>query len=521
MILKSLGFWGVSVVGFLAFGLVYQLVAGKWLRIRHHWLPLFWMVSWFNSRKEKNVGFHSFFSGIVTIVFWTPVILHLVLRTIGSHSPIAQEFGIWKVVGGSFATWLPFLAHKSASNLTALSFLVWWFWFHCVCTLLVHFNFPRVELVDGLKIGIDAEGRLVSKIRWEEMPFQSPVKPAFIFFKKPNPASRHTIPIAVRHGEVYNLNIAQETMWGFVGGTNSGKTSAVTGFCASIANVDEHTLFVFVDIIKSGSQYRVFECDPYLVHSAYKPERVLTAQWQRKQERLPNIVVIDNEETFMTFVNACEQEIDHRKRILSEHYGMQSLYDLEDPNKAKIDKQHRLNPPRLFRIVAVIDDWAVIRDEYKGTDIGEATAKLLTMVSFARFAKVHLLFVSQKATIADYFPGAARDQIFWMGFALPMNQSAYVLKKEVNLPNAMGVCGYIGTGTRSDVGIGATPYLPPLGGAMVFKKAAEKMIETEWGRQSMERMLAFKARCEADAGMEIMERCSQGQRELLKAHVLT
>lgn len=55
---------------------------------------------------------------------------------------------------------------------------------------------------------------------------------------------------------------------------------------------------------------------------------------------------------------------------------------------------------------------------------------------------------------------------------------------------------------------------------MVFTKAAEKMMETEWGKQSMMRMLAFKARCDADAGLEIMERASAGQRELLKAQVI-
>lgn len=521
MILKSLGFWGVCFFAFVAFSLVYQLWAGKFLRIRHHWLPLFWAVNWFNCRRERSGKFHYVFFLVMTGICYSPVILHVILRTFGSHSPIAQEFGIWKVAGRSFAVWLPFLAHSEQSNLTFLSAFVWAFGFHCVMNLLVHYNFPRVELVDGLKIGLDSEGRLVSKIRWEDMIFQSPIKKAFLFFNKPNPASRHTIPIAVRHGQIANLNIAQETMWGFVGGTNSGKTSAVTGFCASIATVDEHTLFVFVDIIKTGSQYRVFECDPRVVHSGFKPERISTAQWQRKQQRLPNVLVVDNEEAFVSLVNAIETEIEYRRHILVEHYGIQSLYDLEDPGKIRIDGKFKYNPPRIFRIIVVIDDWSVIRDEYKGLDVGDMTNKLLTMVSFARFAKVHLLYVAQKATIADYFPGAARDQIFWMGFALPMNQSAYVLKKEVNLPNAMGVCGYIGTGTQSDVGIGCTPYLSPLGGAMVFKNAAEKMVSTEWGKESRDRMLAFKARCEADAGMEIMERVSQGQRELLKAQVLT
>jgi hypothetical protein len=344
----------------------------------------------------------------------------------------------------------------------------------------------------------------------------------FIFFlKKPNPAARHTIPLAVRHGQVANLNLAQETMWGFVGGTNSGKTSAVTGFCASIATVDEHTLFVFVDIIKNGSQYRVFECDPRLVHSASKPQKITVAQWQRKQVRLPNVMVVDKEETLVSFVNALDYEITCRGHLLGEHYGRQSLYDLEDPSKTKIERADRFNPPRLFRIVVVLDDWAVIRDEYKGDDVGKATATLLQMVSFARFAKVHLLFISQKATIADYFPGAARDQIFWMGYALPTNQSAYVLKKEITIPSAMGVCGYVGSRSNSEIGIGCTPYLSPLGGVSVFTKAAEKIIATPWGIQNRDRMLAFRARCEADAGPEIMERVGDGQMELLKAQMLS
>lgn len=513
-----LGYWGVSLIGLAVGLLLYQIVAGRLLRIWHHWIPMFWVFNYFIVRKEKS-GHSNFVYWIAVMnLCYAPVILHMALRTFGAHHPIADEFGIWKVASAKFSFWLPILTHAKL-NLTILSCVCWWFWFHCSENLLVRLYFPTVILTEGLKIGNDKEGRLVSLVKWSEMKFLHSVN-RFLFFKTPNPASRHTMPIAIRHNVPVLVNLAQEPMFGFVGGTNSGKTSAVSGFCSSIATIDEHTFFIFCDIVKNGSQYRIFECDPSLVFSPLKPETMNYAQWQRKQSRLPNVLVVDNEATFSSTVDALEYEIEYRRHILTEHYGKASLYDLEDPRQTKIEKADIFNPPRIFRIFMVVDDWAVIRDEYKKDEVAKATNRLLEMVSFARYVKVHILFITQKATIMDYFPGAARDQIFWMGFALTENQSEYVLKQKINLPNALGVCGYVGSGVHSKVGIGCTPYLSPLDASMVFTRAAGKIVITDWGKKNCERMLAFRARCEADAGAEVMERLSQGQRELLTAQVL-
>lgn len=512
MIDVSLRYWGVALIGLLLLLLVYQIAGVKFLRIRHAWLPLFWIINYYVARGEKSGRGHLVYWLVILNLLYSPVILHRTFRILQVNHPIATEFGIWKQVEpkSNFSWWLPVLAHKE-KNLTILSFVCWAFGFHCMANLFTVLYFPRVSLVDGLKVGFDSEGRLVSKIKWTDLKFE-PIK-RFLFFK--NPSSRHIIPFAARHGKMIKVNIAQETMFGMVGGTNSGKTSAACGFCSSVATVDEQTLFIFGGLVKDGADYRMFECDPRLVYSGQKPEEMRYDEWQRKQARLPNVIVIDNDDTFVRCVQALDYEIEYRKHVLKNHLNCDSLYDLEDPRKTDIKNADRFNPPRIFRIFMVVDDWVVLRDEYKRDAVGQATTRLLEMVSFARFVKIHLLFISQKATIADYFPGAARDQLFWFGFCLPENQTAYVFKKEVNLPNGIGVAGFIGSGVHSTLGIGCMAGISRLEAAMVLTNAAERMVSTDWGKENCRRMLAFRARCEGDAGPEVMERCSQGQRTLL------
>lgn len=543
MILKSLGFWGVCAVAFIAFGLIYQLVAGKWLRIRHHWLPLFWIVSWFNSRRERNAGFHSIVSGVVTIIFWTPVLLHIILRMVGSSSPIAHEFGIWKVVGGSFAVWLPFLAHKSASNLTVLSFLVWWFWFHCICTLLVYFSFPRVELVNGLKIGPDSVGQLVSKVRWRDIKFADPGQPygiyrfahahgwtknALINFivpaGRPNISARHTLPIGVFNGKQVEINTMQESMYLFVGQTGSGKTTAITGFCASRARVYPNTLFVFNDIMKNGTQFSMFECDPALVYSKDRPSSMRLAEWQERLPRLPNISVISRKEVFVNFVNLLEIEIKKRTLLLKKkHFGLQKLYELEDYRKVKIPKWDRFNPPNVPSIFVIVDDWAAMRNSLCDTEEMEnATRKLLDLVGYARFVDVHIGYGTQKATVDKYFPGDSRNQLFVMAFAgIRESEAEYLLSQKINIPNVIGVSGYIGSGVSVRVGIQCTPHIEPLEAAQVFTEASKRLGATGWGLENIEWMKNFRAFYEGDGTFEAMEYVSDGQKRLFDKQLLS
>lgn len=385
----------------------------------------------------------------------------------------------------------------------------------------------------ALKIGIDSEGRQVSMVKWEELKllpiavrcwpriyFMLNPKKRFgfsvqVLMKKPNPAVRHTIPVAFNQHEVY-VNLLQEPMWGFVGGTNSGKTSAVQATCASVALADPHTLFTFVDFVKNGNQYRICESDPRLVYSKDRPKNMTLAEWQRKLPRLPNVFLVDTAELFVRFVHELEREINYRAIVLAANFNKQSLYDLEDPGKTKIKPLDQFDPPRIYRHLVTVDDWVVIKDQYGNhEEVSRAVAKLLGMVSYARYVKVHIFFISQKATIIDYFPHGARDQIWWLGFALPSNQSEYVLKTKVNIPDAMGVVGYRRGGTQNSVGIACTPYIRPEKFALTLAITAEQLEMTKWGKENRDRMIAFRTFCESEGGREIMERVSISQNRLL------
>lgn len=366
-------------------------------------------------------------------------------------------------------------------------------------------------LIGELEARQDEKGRYISKVAWESLEFVPTTKKRFIFFKEYNPASRITVPIGKSGGKTIYTNLMQTPHFGKIGISNSGKTSSAVAFIASNAVIDAQCLFIIVDIKKKGADFRELEVDPALLYSKERPANIPLWRWHETCPKLSNVFIVKSEETFVALVRYMKREIAFRESIIRRYPQASSLYDLEFKNDFVALSDER-NPERLLKIFFIVDDFLVLKEEYEKNDTMMSALKFVEdMVSFVRYLKIHIGFMSQKGTVKVL--ENARDQLAMEAFGTPDSVSEYVLKKKISIPAGIGIFGFSNEET-GQVGIACAPYIKRVKAAAVLA-AAEKNLFA-FNRNAA---LFLKAMSNTEGDLEVLEGISAGQAALLSIPV--
>lgn len=357
--------------------------------------------------------------------------------------------------------------------------------------------------IGELEASRDDRGRYISKVKWESLDFVPRYERRW-FGKKYNPASRYIVPTGKAGGQTIYTNLLQMPHKGMIGISNSGKTSSMIAFLASAVKIDPQTIIVIVDLKKKGVDYSILEYDPIELFSEERAKDMTLQQWGQKFKKLDNIFLITSEMALVGFVRSMRTEIDRRERILRQYPGVGTLYDLEVKNEHfKLSNEE--NPNRPAKIIVVIDDYLVLK-EADNELIQKVLREIEDYVSFTRYIKIHVAFLSQKGTVKVL--DNTRDQLDMEAFGTPASVSEYVLKQKVSVPAGIGVYGYVNAESGL-VGIACAPYIGRRVAAQQFAKANKELFDHNRALGIM-----LKASAHAEGDFEVMEGIAAGQRKL-------